>query len=100
MEKQIEEMAKDLAENVAWDEDEIPTLDCLETAKRMYLKGYRKASDVTMEIEKVIGDKYECYVFDNINIEGVEQDAIIAFVDAMSNHFAELKKKYESEDGE
>ena len=55
-----------------------------------------KASDVAREIfaeiEKVIGDKYECYVFDNINIEGVEQDAIIAFVDAMSNHFAERLK--------
>ena len=71
-------------------------------ATHLYGKGYRKASDVAKEIfaeiKKVIGDKYECYVFDNINIEGVEQDAIIAFVDAMSNHFAELKKKYESEE--
>ena len=44
-EKQIEEMAKDLACNVCWDEDEIPTLNCLETAIRLYIKGYRKQSE-------------------------------------------------------
>lgn len=42
MNKQIDEMARELAENLAWDEDEIPTVDCLETAKRLYIKGYRK----------------------------------------------------------
>lgn len=52
------------------------------------------AREIFAEIEKVIGEKYEYYVFDNINIEGMEQDAIIAFADVMSKHFAELKKKY------
>lgn len=46
------------------------------------------------EIEKVIGEKYDYYVFDNRDIEGDVQDAIIAFADAMTLHFAELKKKY------
>ena len=40
--KQIEEMAKHLAEKICWDEDEIPTVNCLETATRLYIKGYRK----------------------------------------------------------
>ena len=48
--KQIEEMAKDIACKIAWDDDEIPTLDCLETAKRLYLAGYRKSTDVAEEI--------------------------------------------------
>lgn len=46
------------------------------------------------EIESVIGEQYENYVFDNRDIEGIEQDAIIAFADTMQKHFAELEKKY------
>lgn len=42
MNKQIEEMGREIAHNVAWDEDELPTVDCLETAKRLYNAGYRK----------------------------------------------------------
>ena len=60
------------------------------------------AREIFEEIEKVIGEQYENYVFDNIEIEGVEQDAIITFADAMKRHFAELKKKYtegEAKDG-
>lgn len=52
------------------------------------------AREIFEEIEKVVGNKYEDYVFDNIEIEGVEQDAIIAFADEMKRTFAELKKKY------
>ena len=52
------------------------------------------AREIFEEIERVIGEKYEDYVFDNMEIEGVEQDAIIAFVDSIQKHFAELKKKY------
>lgn len=48
--KQIEEMAKDIACKTAWDEDEIPTVNCLETAKRLYCEGYRKSTDVAEEI--------------------------------------------------
>lgn len=44
-EKQIEEMAKDIACKTVWDEDEIPTVNCLETAKRLYNAGYRKQSE-------------------------------------------------------
>lgn len=51
-------------------------------------------AEIFEEIEKVIGEQYENYVFDNLDIEGAEQDAIIAFVDVMKRHFAELKKKY------
>lgn len=40
--KQTEEMAMSLAKNLAWDDDVIPTVDCLETAKRLYSIGYRK----------------------------------------------------------
>ena len=55
------------------------------------------ASEIFAEIEKVIGNKYEYYVFDNRDIEGIEQDAIIAFADAMKKTFCELKKKYTGE---
>lgn len=81
-EKQIEEMARNLAENVAWDEDDIPTVDCLETAKRLYLNGYRKASDIFAEIEEII-DPY-----------GDEYGTMLTIDE---NSFAELKKRYESE---
>lgn len=56
-------------------------------------------AEIFEEIEKVIGEQYENYVFDNLDIEGAEQDAIIAFVDVMKRHFAELKKKH-TEGGE
>lgn len=70
--------------------------DATETA---YRNGYEKAKqevakEIFEEIEKVIGEKYDYYVFDNIDIEGVEQDAIITFADTMKRYFAELKKKY------
>ena len=52
------------------------------------------AREIFADIEKVIGNKYDYYVFDNREIEGIEQDAIIAFADAMRKHFAKLKQKY------
>ena len=52
------------------------------------------AMDVFAEIERVIGEKYELYVFDDREIEGVKQDAIIEFADCMQKHFDKLKKKY------
>lgn len=55
-------------------------------------------AEIFEEIEKVIGEQYENYVFDNLDIEGAEQDAIIAFVDVMKRHFAELKKKHTGEE--
>lgn len=55
-------------------------------------------AEIFGEIEKVIGEQYENYVFDNLDIEGAEQDAIIAFVDAMKRHFADLKRKYTGEE--
>lgn len=45
MNKQIEEMGREIAYNVAWDEDELQTVDCLETAKRLYNAGYRKQGE-------------------------------------------------------
>jgi hypothetical protein len=48
--KQIEEMAKVLTYEIAWDEDEIPTVNCLETAKRLYCEGYRKVDDIFDDI--------------------------------------------------
>ena len=54
-EKQIEEMARDLACNICWDEDEIPTINCLETATRLYIKGYRKQSENVIELPCKVG---------------------------------------------
>ena len=44
-EKQIEEMAKDVTNSIVWDSDEYATVDCLATAKKLHLKGYRKQSE-------------------------------------------------------
>ena len=52
------------------------------------------AREIFEEIKRVIGEQYENYVFDNLEIEGVKQDAIIAFVDAMKRHFFAIEKKY------
>lgn len=73
--KQIDEMAKDIACLTAWDEDEIPTINCLETAKRLYLKGYRKASDVAEEIF-------------------AELQGLLLMRIGVNQAIAELKKKY------
>ena len=51
------------------------------------------AREIFWEIRRVIGEQYENYVFDNLEIEGVKQDAIIAFVDAMKRHFFAIEKK-------
>lgn len=55
------------------------------------------AREIFEEIERVVGEKYELYVFDDIEMKDWEQDAIVAFADTMSEHFAKLKKKYTEE---
>lgn len=59
MNKQIEEMAKDIACKIAWDEDEIPTVNCLETAKRLYNAGYRKQIEAE-NMAMYPTDAFEC----------------------------------------
>jgi len=73
--------------------EEIISQEIIENAKA------EVAREIFEEIEKVIGNKYDYYVFDNRDIEGIEQDAIIAFADAMKKHFTKLKKKYSEEGG-
>lgn len=69
-------------------------LKAMRGAANSYKMHYENlATEIFEEIEKVIGEQYENYVFDNLDIEGVKQDAIIAFVDTMKYRFAELKKK-------
>mgnify|MGYP003288685788 CR=1 FL=1 len=83
--KQIKEMARDIACNIAWDEDEIPTVNCLETAKRLYCEGYRKASEVAREIFELV----ECAFSPALDYNGYTIKAYIA----------ELKKKYTQDKG-
>ena len=47
--REIEEMARYIARKIVWDEDEIPTLNCLETAKRLYNEGYRKPEWISVD---------------------------------------------------
>ena len=49
------------------------------------------------EIEKIIDEKYNHYVFGDNDLDSIEQDAIINFSDDLSDCFAELKKKYTGE---
>ena len=67
-----------------------------------YERGYAEAKadvarEIFEEIEKVIGEKYNRYVFGNNELDSIEQDAIINFSDSLSDCFAELKKKYTEE---
>ena len=55
------------------------------------------AEEIFEEIEKVIGDKYNHYVFGNNDFDSIEQDAIINFSDELSDCFEEIKKKYVEE---
>ena len=70
----------------------LPRTDINEIKVRLY-------KEIFEDFERVLGDVYEQYVFDNRDIEGVEQDAIIAFADTMRKSFADFKKKYVDEDG-
>lgn len=55
------------------------------------------AREIFEEIEKVIGDKYNHYVFGNNDLDSIEQDAIVNFSDDLSDCFEEIKKKYVEE---
>ena len=48
-EKQIEEMAKDVARSINWCKEEYATVDCLGTAASLYGKDYRKQEWISVE---------------------------------------------------
>ncbi|MBR2335828.1 MAG: hypothetical protein IKA62_06370 [Clostridia bacterium] len=70
-----------------------------ETERERIIKQANKklAEEIFEEIEKVIGDKYNHYVFGNNYLDSIEQDAIINFSDELSDCFEEIKKKYTEE---
>ena len=61
-----------------------------------FKNGYQKgAMDVFAEIEKVIDEKYNRFVFkDQLYDSDEEIDAIINYSDSVSDGIAQLKKKY------
>lgn len=106
-EKQIEEMAKDVCANCM---DEICAsgrcefqYDCpldMDTVKRLYLKGYRKSSDVAREIfaeiEKTVRGVLILIPFsykDNLKTVECKKECYQDFIE----YIAELQKRYESE---
>jgi Zn finger protein HypA/HybF involved in hydrogenase expression len=94
MNKQIEEiraMAKCLACNVFWDEDEILTVNCLETAKRLYLNGYRKSTDIALEVIGEVVSKAKAIFCPDCDYDVADIRYNLDWLEA------ELKKKYESE---
>lgn len=96
-EKQIEEMAKDLAKHSFFYNGGCMMNYSL-TAKLLYNAGYRKASDVAREIFAEI-DK----ILDNYHSACLPAGAIEAYTyyeGGLGDAIAELKKKYESEGGE
>ena len=93
--KQISEMAKDIACKTAWDEDEIPTINCLETAKRLYNAGYHKASEVAREIFEEISKasvNWGCYCITTSKAGFLTED--------VNRTLTELKYKYTEERNE
>ena len=69
-------------------------------AEHLYINGYRKASEVALEviddIEKIIDKFYNKHIFDS-DLEDTEQEAVMDFSGDISYDIAELKKKYTEE---
>lgn len=108
MNKQIEEMAKDLAESIVWDNEDILTIDCYRTA-RMLSDKYRKSTDVAreifaeieQEIAAALKSNYKVLpqVIDSYELYHTVQGKISA-LRGIEGFIAELKKKYESENSD
>ena len=62
MKEQIEKMAKDVAMSISWCDEEILTIDCLETATLLYNAGYRKQSEGEWIPSDIPQEKYVCSV--------------------------------------
>lgn len=85
MNREIEEMAKDLAYSIVWDDEDIMTVDGYKTALALRGKGYRRATDVAREIFAEI---------DKIALMHIDRYGRLLI---HSDEYAELRKKYESE---
>ncbi len=100
----LEDMYPEIKKNFNYKDTDstVYTSETLNQHFNKWLKEIKRniATNIFEEIEKVLSEKYELYVFDNRDIEGIEQDAIIDFADTMKRHFAELKKKYTGENHE
>lgn len=64
MNREIEEMAKDLAYSIVWDDEDIMTVDGYKTALALRGKGYRKSTDVAREILALVWDAYQTTHYD------------------------------------
>ena len=70
-------------------------LEAMRAAASSYKMHYDNlAREIFAEIEKVIGEKYNHYVFGNKELGAEEKDAIINCIDALSACFVELKRKH------
>lgn len=105
--KQIEEMARDICEcyhnGICYQDDKPCDLRCdsMTDAEYLHDKGYRKASEVALEVigevEKIIDAQYNKHIFGNNDLDDIEKDAIINFSDDISNRIDELKELYEEQ---
>ena len=98
-EKQIEEMAKITHDGcaVVRATNQCKGEDCLDCAAiTLYNAGYRKASEIFEEIEKLTASVYNDFMF---NRDGVGMNAhyVVQFSDELDIAIAELKKKYTEE---
>lgn len=99
-EKQIEEMARAMCSFSA----SVICRECSDScyfkdyAKKLVEKGYRKASEVALEvigeIEKIIDKHYNKHIFGDNDLDDLEHDAIINFSDDVTNDIDDLKEKY------
>ena len=78
----VEEYKKSILKHI----DEFPDADVVPRKE--------VAREIFEKIEKVVGDKYNRYVFGNNDLGDEEREAIINFSDSLSDCFCELKKKY------
>ena len=66
--------------------DRTPTADVMPKSET--------AREIFDEIEKIIDEKYNHYIFGNNDLDDLEHEAIINYSDDLSSSFDELKKKY------
>ena len=97
MDNKIQEMARSMCRLSA-------SLKCSECsdqcqyndfAERLYNKGYRKASEVALEVigevEKIIDKYYNRHIFGVEDLSDVEQEAVINFSDDITGELAEVR---------
>ena len=99
--EQIDAIYEDLVEIFDEEYNKRNLITPQNTAEKLNAKGYRKASEVTLEVigevEKIIDKYYNRHIFGVEDLSDVEKEAVMNFSDDITGDLAELKKKHAEE---